>query len=476
MTLHVVAVRVGDKYSRDYLAILHDSITRNLNREHRFWCVTDDEHQIHPDIGIIPANPDLPGWWQKLWLFSPDMPWESGDRIAYFDLDVAITGRLEELVDTPGIIRDWHQPEYNSSVMCWDAGDHADIWSNFIPQVMEQMHGDQTWITAVDSQGGMAMDGSTSPRSWQPFPRDWCLSFKAHAQEFPPPGCKVIVFHGRPDPHECDGWVKDVWKIGGYTQMTHGEGMNVSFAHVLENIRINSARQVPWFVGGKPHKDTIVIVGGAPSLAGSVEAIRAHRQRGAQILALNNAGAFLNLHGLIPDTLMVCDAREENVVFTRAEAKRYLIASQCDPSLFEALEGKDVHIVQLWVCDEMREVLAPYDATEPVILIGGGSTVGLRAISVAIVSGYRKVHCYGIDSSFADSTHHAYPQIMNDTDKALEVYVPALEKRYIVAPWMARQAGEFRDISWPTAQANEVKLMVHGKGLIPDMARMLARG
>ena len=466
--INVVCVRVGDKYSREYVAILHDMVQRNLNVEHRFWCLTDDEHQIHEQIGIIPANPGLPGWWQKVYLFSPDMPWEPGDRVLYFDLDVAITGRIEELVETTGIIRDWHQPEYNSSVMCWDAGEHSEIWQSFIPQVMEQMHGDQNWITMCDA--------NKERPEWLPFKRDWILSFKAHAQDWPPNDARVIVFHGEPKPHECGGWVKDVWKVGGLTQLQQGKGMNVSFEHVLENVRVNSARHVPWFVGDEPHKETAVIVGGAPSLAGSIEAIRAHRQRGAHMIALNNAAAYLNIHGIIPDCLMICDAREENVVFTRAEAKRYLLASQCDPSLFEALEGKDVHMVQLWVCDEMRELMEPYDQIEPICLIGGGSTVGLRAINVCIVSGFQKIHIYGMDSSFSDSKHHAYEQTLNDADKAVEVYVPALDRHYVVAPWMARQASEFRDIAWPTAKSNGVKLKVHGKGLIPDMARMLERG
>lgn len=472
--INVVCVRVGEKYGRDYVAILHDMVKRNLDAEHRFWCLTDDPQPIHEEIGLIETTPDLPGWWQKLALFAPDMPWKD-ERVVYLDLDVAVVGRLDELVETRGIIRDWHLPGYNSSVMVWDGGEHSAIWSLFAKVLIDELPGDQDWITSVDQlQDGDCMEGATRVQKWEILPRDWCLSYRSHAAEFPPVGAKVVCFHGEPKPHEAGGWVGDVWKIGGLTELPALTNMNVSFAHALDNVQVNSERDIPWFVGSEPHDDVLVIVGGAPSLRDNIEAIRNRKRRGAKVMALNNACAFLNANAIFPDSLMVCDARPENVVFVRATAKRYLLASQCDPALFEEVENQDTHLIHLAICDEMRDLMAPYEETKPIILVGGGSTVGLRAINVAILSGYRKVHIYGMDSSFEDSKHHAYEQRQNDTDNATEVYVPALEKHYVVAPWMARQAAEFRDIAWPTAAANGVRLHVHGRGLIPDMARHLA--
>lgn len=479
--LHVASVRVGDKYSREYVAILFDMVRRHLATDFRFWCLTDDPKPICDEIGVIAADPRLVGWWAKVQLFSPDMPWAKGERVAYFDLDSAIIGRLEELVETRGIIRDWNLPCYNSSVMVWDAGEHADIWSAFSPQITLGANeagnfllpGDQDWITALDA----LPDDCAHPRpKWDLLPRAWCVSYRAHASEFPPAGAKVVCFHGEPKPHDCDGWVKEVWKLGGLAELPTVSNMNVSFAHALANVELNSKRNVPWFVGSEPHADTLVVVGGAPSLKDGVQAIKDHRKRGAKLLALNNACAFLNVHNIVPDCLMICDAREENVVFTRAEAKRYLIASQCDPGVFEALKDRDVHLIQLAICDEMRDLMAPYEETHPICMVGGGSTVGLRAIFVAILSGYKKIHIYGMDGSYNEGQHHAYDQPQNDTDNAVDVYVPALEKYYVVAPWMGRQANEYRDICWPTLKANGVKTWVHGSGLIPDMHKALERG
>lgn len=462
MTTHVVCVRVGTAYSRDYVAILHDMVARNLTKPFRFWCVTDDPEPIHPDIEIIDAGQPLKGWWAKVWLFSPDLPWAVGERVVYFDLDTAIVGSLDEVVETRGIIRDWHVPGYNSSVMIWDCGEHAAIWSQFRLATVDYLRGDQDWITNCAKAGD----------KWDIFPRDWFVSYRSHAETFPPVGAKAVCFHGRPKPHECGGWVPDVWKIGGLSEMVVPDGMNVSFDLALSNIKENAKRDIPWFVGGQPHKDTMVLVGGGPSMKDHIKAIKAHKQRGAHIVALNNSGAFLNDHGIIPDALVVIDARPENIEFIKAHAKRYLLASQCDPSLFDALKDRDCHLFHAGICDEVGDLLKPYWETHPCAVIGGGGTVGLRAINLAIVSGYRKLHLYGYDSSFSDR-HHAYPQPMNDQDTVVEVFVPLLEKTYRCAVWMARQAAEYRDMAYPALKANGVKTWIHGTGLIPDLHRKL---
>jgi hypothetical protein len=95
--LHVVSVRVGDKYGPEYTHILHNMIARNLSGEdHAHWQITDDPASLPEGINFIEHDPTLPGWWQKLNLFNPAMPWDKGDRVLYLDLDVCVTGRLED--------------------------------------------------------------------------------------------------------------------------------------------------------------------------------------------------------------------------------------------------------------------------------------------------------------------------------------------------------------------------------------------
>ncbi len=113
--INVVSVRVGDKYGIEYVTRLHDGIARHLDEEQAHYCLTDDPDSLPDGIEPILVNPSLPGWWAKVQLFDLDtMPWRNGAEVLYMDLDVCVTGRLEELPH--GIIRDWHWPTYNSSV------------------------------------------------------------------------------------------------------------------------------------------------------------------------------------------------------------------------------------------------------------------------------------------------------------------------------------------------------------------------
>src|SRR5258708_25858007 len=119
--LNLVAVRVGDRYGPEYVELLFDQLLRNLScheGEVRCWCITDGAESLPDHVEAIPSDPAYPGYWQKIRLFSPQMPWAKGERVAYFDLDLCITGRLEDLVQTKGIIRDWLWAGcHNSAVM-----------------------------------------------------------------------------------------------------------------------------------------------------------------------------------------------------------------------------------------------------------------------------------------------------------------------------------------------------------------------
>lgn len=458
--IRVICVCVGTKFDPSYVAILYDMVQRNLSKDYTFHVITDRDMP-----NAIAADTGLPGWWQKVKLFDPSLPFDKGDRMVYFDLDVAITGDLTELVETKGIIRDWNLPGFNSSVMVWDHGEHANVWTDFYRPSMHELDGDQDWITAV----------SHLADPWVIFPRDWFLSYRAHAVDYPPRGCVAVIFHGAPKPHEItDGWVPDVWKLGGLTELPVTKGMNISYGDALANIETNSKLDLPWFMGAHPHKRTAVVVGGAPSLRHSIDAINAHRQRGAKIIALNNAGKYLNAHGIRPDVVVVLDARPENINFTEAKADCFLIASQCDPSLLEALrDHPNVILWHAYMCNEMEDLLSPYMETHPICALGGGGTVFLRALGLLVESGHRKIHAYGVDSCYHADEHHSYDQSLNDTDRPMQVTVPYLDgATYRCAPWMSRQASEFWD-EWPNLIEKGVKLTVHGTGLIPDLWRKL---
>jgi len=483
--LRFVMVSVGPAYGMEYVSTLADMIARNASQVEQFSieCVTDRPDELPPGVGYVPARAELPGWWQKVGLFAPDLPWEVGDKIIYFDLDVAITGRLEDLVEAEGIIQDWNWPCFNSSVMAWTHGEHENIWRRFDVAMIDKPGkvvpaellpagqingGDQEWITEV---GG-----------WKTFPAEWFVSYRA-AKAWPPNGCKAVILHGKPKPHEVTaGWVPNVWKVGGFTSLPLMNGVNVTHDHLAENIRAAVKRDLPWFTGFKEGKRRAVIVGGAPSMLDHLADIRAHKRDGASIISVNNAWRVLVDAGITPDNHIMLDARAENAAFLEgAPAKtRYLIASQCHPDVFDALEGKDVILWHNGFGDNkvLHEVLAPWwgegPNQRPCILVPGGGTVGLRALWLCFFAGFRSIHCYGMDSSYDGDKHHAYDQPINDADRVMEVVLhdPATgnEKRYSAARWMVRQVSEFRE-TYADLKREGVRIFVHGRGLLPDVVR-----
>lgn len=173
----------GPVYTEWHVDRLRTMVNAHLDEPHQFVCITDSS---------------FPGWWAKLNLFEPG---RFEGRVLYLDLDVTVVGDLYRLVvrGTPfsfGIIQDYqHTKTVNSSVMVWDAGSYDHIFTNFTPDVMDRLHGDQNWIME-QLQG----------RSYVTFPRGWCPSYRQSVQRFKavPPDAKVVVFHGVPKPWDLD--------------------------------------------------------------------------------------------------------------------------------------------------------------------------------------------------------------------------------------------------------------------------------
>lgn len=486
MIVNVVSVRVGTKYDPIYSHILHDAVARNMSLlERRHWEVTDHPESCPEGVTPIPAPVGLPGWWAKIGLFSPDMPWSEGERVVFMDLDSVITGRLEDLAQTKGILKDKHWPMFSSAVMVWDHGEHRRIWERFAPEMMTatgphpQLYpngnpngGDQEVITLLDPD-------------WSILPAEWCVSY-LEAQVWPPEGCKVVMFHGEKNkPHRLpdDHWMRDVWKVGGLTSLPEMQGMNVTRDAVLENVRENIQWPVEWFTGCPEHSKTLVLVCGGPSMKKHLQQIRDHKRRGARIATVNNALKYLVGKGIKPDHHIILDAREENVEFIKdaPEGIRYFLASQCHPSLFkELLYEKGKHDVILWhnKLGDGDDIISIVDShyvgaeARPIIQVPGGCTVGLRALWLAWGSGYRKIHVYGMDSSYSGDEHHAYAQSLNEGEARLSIVMGG--KTYSCAKWMARQANDFqRTYIEITAPPHNAQVFVHGEGLVPDMYRAL---
>jgi len=188
MTLTVAVVNHGNYLGRgdEYVAKMRAMTSRNLTTPHQFVCLTDEG--------------EYGGWWSKIELFRPG---RFKGRVLYLDLDSVVVGPLDTLAATKGIVYlpdwGWTVADLCSSVMCWDAGEHDDVFTSFTFETPEFFRGDQDWITRL---GG-----------WAHLPKNLCRSYRYHAVKKPPKGCVHVSFHGSPKPHEvATGWVPELWR------------------------------------------------------------------------------------------------------------------------------------------------------------------------------------------------------------------------------------------------------------------------
>ena len=232
----VLCLKHGDKYNADYVNILFNMIKRHCTLTFDFYCLTDNPKGIHPDIKIIPLPDYLKGWWCKPYMFSKDLPIEG--TILYIDLDVVIASNIDKLFTfNPGkwcTIRDFTRAmrvdwqKYNSSVVRYTKGQLHVVWEEFNKNykvIMRQLHGDQDWLFKATKDNNIPATlypdkwiqswkwEIRKTKDWAPGGRKGTRTFARVEDCVPKEDCCICVFHGDPNPHNCnDPWVKENWR------------------------------------------------------------------------------------------------------------------------------------------------------------------------------------------------------------------------------------------------------------------------
>lgn len=201
----------------------------------------------------------------------------------------------------------------------------------------------------------------------------------------------------------------------------------------------------------------IAVVGSGPSVAGQLAALREMQERGIPIVAIKDAHDWLIERHLIPDFAFALDPQEHRWnCFKRKHPRiHYYIASQCHASMFEHLKDCRVTLMHLYI---------KHGQTEPQgLLIGGGTTSGLRALSLFYTLGHRVFHLFGFDSCLSGDALRVDGSGVKPGHKTFAVTLgDGVE--YITSPSMALQASHFQEIY---KMMPDAKFIGHGEGLIP---------
>jgi hypothetical protein len=227
MTTDIVCLKWGDLYGPSYVNKLFWGFKRNTTVPFDFHCFTEKPEEIHPDVFTHSLPHHLPGvgWWQKLYLFSKEIPVKG--RIFYVDLDTLITGNVDDLISyDKGFVclRDLFlarmshnyrdkfgtaKEAVGSGVLSWEAGRHSHLWESFMRNPIAAVrslhpHGDQKWIQKHEPKRTY----------WQDIFPNRMVSFKVHCRNGLAKNARIVCYHGKPSIPES---INTTTRVQGYT-------------------------------------------------------------------------------------------------------------------------------------------------------------------------------------------------------------------------------------------------------------------
>lgn len=205
--------------------------------------------------------------------------------------------------------------------------------------------------------------------------------------------------------------------------------------------------------------DPIAIVAFAPSLRDTWEQIKEFKY----IMTCSGAHKFLIDKGIVPTHHIDLDPRLHKLKLLGQPQKdtEYLIASTIHPQYLDALKGYNVKLWHIFANEGDRARVLPRDEWA----ITGGSSVGLRCLTIARFLGFVNMHIFGMDGSFVEGSTHT-TEHPNAPKEAYETTYNG--KKFLTTPSMLHVAQEtFHELD----QMADCQFSFYGEGLVQEMAK-----
>lgn len=258
--------------------------------------------------------------------------------------------------------------------------------------------------------------------------------------------------------------------------------LNTGTERLLANIRANIRRGHPQARIEPLKMDRVCLVGSGPSLEETREELRDLYFQGAKVVALNGALAWLVDQNIRPSAAVVVDARPSNARFLAPDVPGLLhyVASQCDPAVFDMVEGRERVAIWHSLTDEngMAAELDHFYGAGHWLGVMGGTTVASRALSLLRSSGYVRFDLFGVDCCWLNDRHHAFDQAENAGDRRVKLSIQAERGDapaavFECAPWHVQQLEDF--LQMIRVNGSHFLINVHGRGLLAAALRAGAR-
>lgn len=189
------------------------------------------------------------------------------------------------------------------------------------------------------------------------------------------------------------------------------------------------------------------------------------------IMTVSGAHDFLVSKGVIPDFHVDCDPREHKIKMLNnpQKATKYVMASCCHPSAWDKLKDYNVKLWHLLNGEETDKYMRQnHPDISPIDFIGGGSTVGMRALEVAGAMGFRRFAIHGMDCSFSADGHHA-GEHAGKVQNEIRVAVGKGGPEFVTSPQMKEAAQEMEKF----VLTYDVELQFYGNGMLQCMINNL---
>ena len=182
LPVHFVTGTWGDKYRDDYVTALKSQVPGLI-------CLGRDR----------PLRTSFEYWWIKAEVFAP---WNEDIRpLVWFDLDTYVFDatpfqRLE--IDKLHLIDDFNSPQFGETGIMAVPKDTDAIWDAI-----------QTAKIDYYAPDGQFLRNFSHIRLNHVIPGIY--SYKLHCRDRIPQDACVCCFHGKPKPHETEGWGREYW-------------------------------------------------------------------------------------------------------------------------------------------------------------------------------------------------------------------------------------------------------------------------
>lgn len=208
----------------------------------------------------------------------------------------------------------------------------------------------------------------------------------------------------------------------------------------------------------------IAIIGSGPSIAGQLDLIKKIKAAGTPIVAIKDSHDWLIENGVIPDYALAIDpqAHRWNCFKLKHPDVKYMIASQCHPNMFDHLAGMNITIWHPYITKGQKRPLNK-------MVIGGGTTSGLRAISLFYVLGWRHMALFGFDSCMDGKMLRVNGDGAKESEIVSEVRIDPNGETFYCTSAMALQAEHFQTYY---DFLPDIQFYAFGKGLIQAIIKL----